>query len=167
MVSQFATQVARKLREQGSLAGAVQVFITTSPYRRQDRQHAPSATLPLSQPTGDTRVLISAVVRALCSVFRPGFNYVKAGVMLVDLQQASHEQSELDLFEPSALLEGPDRNRASLMSAMDALNERFERDAVTVASAARRAGPSAHSSRQERRTPRYTTRLDEIAVARA
>jgi DNA polymerase V len=167
VVSQFATQVARKLREQGSLAGAVQVFITTSPYRRQDRQHAPSATLPLSQPTGDTRVLISAVVRALRSVFRPGFNYVKAGVMLVDLQQASHEQSELDLFEPSPLLEGPERNRASLMSAMDALNERFGRDAVTVASAARRAGPSAHASKHERRTPRYTTRLDEIAVARA
>ncbi|MBL0094140.1 MAG: hypothetical protein IPP50_18610 [Piscinibacter sp.] len=92
VVSQFVTQVARKLREQGGLAGAVQVFITTSPYRRQDRQHAPSATLRLGQPTSDTRVLISAVVRVLRSIFRPGFNYVKAGVMLVDLQQASHEQ---------------------------------------------------------------------------
>ncbi len=167
VVSQFATQVARKLREQGSLAGAVQVFITTSPYRRQDRQHAPSATMPLGQPTSDTRVLISAVVRALRSIFRPGFNYVKAGVMLVDLQQASQEQSELDLFEPSPSLETPERNRDSLMSAMDALNERFGRDAVTVACAARRPGPSAHASRQERRSPRYTTRLDEIAVARA
>lgn len=167
VVSQFATQVARKLREQGGLAGAVQVFITTSPYRRQDRQHAPSATLPLSQPTSDTRVLISAVVRALRSIFRPGYNYVKAGVMLVDLQQASHEQSELDLFEPSPSLETSERNRASLMSAMDALNERFGRDAVTLACAARRPGPSAHASRQERRSPRYTTRFDEIAVARA
>jgi DNA polymerase V len=167
VVSQFATQVARKLREQGSLAGAVQVFITTSPYRRQDRQHAPSATLPLSQPTSDTRVLTSAVVRALRSIFRPGYHYVKAGVMLVDLQQASQEQSELELFEPSPSIDAPERNRAKLMSAMDALNERFGRDAVTVASASRRPGPSAHASKQERRSPRYTTRLDEIAVARA
>jgi DNA polymerase V len=167
VVSQFATQVARKLREQGSLAGTVQVFITTSPYRRQDRQHAPSATLPLGQPTSDTRVLINAVIRALRSIFRPGFKYVKAGVMLVDLQQASHEQSELNLFEPSPSLESPGRNRASLMSAMDALNERFGRDAVTVASAARRLGPSVHASKQERRTPRYTTRLAEIATAKA
>lgn len=167
VVSQFATQVARKLREQGSLAGAAQVFITTSPYRRQDRQHAPSATLPLSQPTSDTRVLIDAVVRALRGIFRPGYNYVKAGVMLVDLQQASQEQAALDLFEPAQALEAPERNRANLMSAMDALNQRFGRDAVTVACAARRPGPSAHASKQERRSPRYTTRLDEIAVARA
>ncbi len=167
VVSQFTSQVARKLREQGGLAGAVQVFITTSPYRRQDRQHAPSATLPLSQPTSDTRLLISAVVRSLRSIYRPGFNYVKAGVMLVDLQQSSHEQSELELFEPTPMPESPERNRDSLMSAMDALNQRFGRDAVTVASAARRSGPSAHASKQERRSPRYTTRLDEIAVARA
>ena len=167
VVSQFATQVARKLREQGGLAGAVQVFITTSPYRRRDRQHAPSATLPLGQPTSDTRVLISSVVRALRSIFRPGFNYVKAGVMLVDLQPASHEQSELDLFEPARMPDAPERHRASLMSAMDALNQRFGRDAVTVASASRRSGPNAHASKQERRSPRYTTRLDEIALARA
>jgi DNA polymerase V len=167
VVSQFATQVARKLREQGSLAGSVQVFITTSPYRRQDRQHAPSITLPLSQPSSDTRMLISAVVRALRSIFRPGHNYVKAGVMLVDLQHVNQEQSALDLFEPAPSHEASERNRASLMDAMDALNQRFGRDAVTVASATRRAGQSAHASRQERRTPRYTTRLDEIAIARA
>jgi DNA polymerase V len=92
VVSQFATQVARKLREQGSLAGAVQVFIATSPYRRQDRQHAPSTTLPLIHPTSDTRVLISAVVHALRSIFRPGHHYVKAGVMLVDLRQVNRKR---------------------------------------------------------------------------
>jgi len=167
VVSQFTTQVARKLREQGSLAGAVQVFIATSPHRRQDRQHAPSATLPLSTPSSDTRALINAAVRALCGIFRPGCNYAKAGVVLVDLQPASHEQAGLDLFEATPRLEAPGRNRASLMSAMDALNQRFGRDAVTVASASGRPGPSAHASKQERRSPRCTTRLDEIAVARA
>lgn len=167
VVSQFATQVARKLREHGSLAGAVQVFITTSPYRRQDRQHAPTATLPLSRPSSDTRELIGAAVRALDGIFRPGFNYVKAGVMLVDLRQAGHEQVALELFAPQAGPDAPPRHRAGLMNAMDELNQRFGRDAVTLASAARRPGPSAHASRQARRSPRCTTRLDEIAVARA
>ena len=167
VVSQFATQVARKLREQGSRAGAVQVFITTSPYRRHDPQHAPSATLPLRPASSDTRGLIDAAVRALRSIFRPGHPYVKAGVMLVDLQQTGDAQPELDLFGPAASADGQDRRRASLMSAMDTLNQRFGRDAVTVASATRRPGPSAHASRQSRRTPRYTTRLDEIASARA
>lgn len=51
------------------------------------------------------------------------------------------------------------------MSAMDALNERFGRQAVTVASATRKDGPSAHASLQERRSPLYTTRLGEIVTA--
>ena len=177
VVSQFTSQVARRLREQGSVAGAVHVFISTSPYRladrHPDRQHAPSATLPLSQPSADTRVLISAAVRALRGIYRAGFNYAKAGVMLVDLQAQAQvqDQATLDLFEPDVEPEAPLRGRADqrtdLMSALDALNERFGRHAVAVASATRRAGPSAHASRQERRSPRYTTRLEEIARARA
>jgi DNA polymerase V len=178
VVSQFTSQVARRLREQGSVAGAVQVFISTSPYRiadrHPDRQHAPSATLPLPQPSADTRVLISAAVRALRSIYRAGFNYAKAGVMLVDLQAHAQatEQATLDLFEPEpepyAKHRGRDGQRTGLMSALDTLNERFGRHAVDVASATRRAaGPGAHASRQERRSPRYTTRLEEIARARA
>ncbi len=179
VVSQFTSQVARRLREQGSVAGAVQVFIATSPYRRADRhphrQHAPSATLPLPAPSADTRVLISAAVRALRSIYRPGFNYAKAGVMLVDLQAQAQAQSQqqatLDLFEPDPEPEAPIGgrvdSRADLMSALDTLNERYGRNAVAVASATRRAGPNAHASRQERRSPRYTTRLEEIARARA
>lgn len=167
VVSQFTSQVARKLREQGSVAGAVHVFVATSPYRRHDRQHAPSATLPLPQPTADTRMLISAAVRALRGIVQGGFNYVKAGVMLVDLQPLGREQATLELFEPPTPPTEPARGRTDLMSALDTLNQRFGRGAVTVASAARRPGPNAHASRQERRSPRYTTRLDEIVTARA
>jgi DNA polymerase V len=167
VVSQFSSQVARKLRDQGSVASAVHVFIATSPYRKSDRQHAPSATLPLSRPSADTRVLISAAVRALRGVYRAGFNYVKAGVMLTDLQPLAQSGATLDLFEPDEEPAAPQRSRADLMGALDALNLRFGRNAVAVASAARHAGPSAHASRQERRSPRYTTRLPEIVVARA
>ena len=167
VVSQFCSQVARKLREQGSMAGAVHVFIATSPYRKSDRQHAPSATLPLSRPSADTRVLISAAVRALRGVYRAGFNYAKAGVMLADLQPQAQSRATLDLFAPDQEPDAPQHSQADLMSALDTLNQRFGRNAVAVASATRRAGPSVHASRQERRSPRYTTRLDEIAVARA
>nr|WP_217283518.1 Y-family DNA polymerase [Aquabacterium terrae] len=167
VASQFTTQVARKLRDQRSVAGAVQVFIATSPYRQNDRQHAPSATLPLPRPSADTRVLIAAAVRALRSIHRPGFNYVKAGVMLVDLQPEGQPDATPDLFGFDPPTDAPQRSAEKLMTALDALNQRFGRDAVTVASAARHGGPSAHASRQERRSPRYTTRLDEIATARA
>jgi DNA polymerase V len=50
VVSQFATRVAEKARQQQAAAGAVHVFITTSPHRRHDRQHSQSLTLPLVRP---------------------------------------------------------------------------------------------------------------------
>jgi DNA polymerase V len=62
-VSGFASRVAQKLRSQRSVAGAVQVFLSTSPFRKQERQHSPSATLVLKPPTGDTRLLAAALAR--------------------------------------------------------------------------------------------------------
>jgi DNA polymerase V len=132
IVSQFASRVAERARAQQSAAGAVQVFITTSPFRKRDAQHSPSVTRPLMQPTNDTRALIGAAVDALAGMYRPGFNYVKAGVMLVDLQPEGRVQESLDL-------------------------------ACTKDEAAH----TSHISKQERRSPRYTTRLDEIPTARA
>ena len=169
VVSQFASRVAEKLRHQQSVAGAVHVFITTSPFRRHDRQHSPSVTMPLVRPTADTRQLIAAAVHALEGMYRRGFNYVKAGVMLVDLRPQGQEQQELDLFSMDEAPEAPppQRDRSPLMGALDALNRRFGRGAVTVASAARQATHSGHAAKQERRSPRYTTRLDEIPTARA
>jgi DNA polymerase V len=166
-VSQFATRVTEKLREQGSVARAVHVFFNTSPYRRHDRQHSPSVTMPLVRPTADTRQVVAAALRAVEGVFRPGFNYVKAGVMVTDLQPQGREQGELDLFGEEPDVPALPHHRSNLMAAIDALNHRFGRDAVTVASASRPRERSAHASRQERRSPRYTTRLDEVATARA
>jgi DNA polymerase V len=169
VVSQFASRVAEKARYQQSAAGAVHVFITTSPFRKNDRQHSPSVTMPLTRPTADTRQLIGVAVRALEGMYRPGFNYVKAGVMLVDLQPEGLAQGELDLFPGTFVSEAPaaQRDRARLMDALDALNRRFGRGAVSVASAARRETVGGYTVKQERRSPRYTTRLDEMPIARA
>jgi len=169
VVSQFASRVAEKARKQQACAGAVHVFITTSPFRKHDRQHSPSITVPLTRPSADTRVVIQTAVRALSGMYRPGFNYLKAGVMLVDLQPQHLQQGELDLFssEPEQLSKAVNRDPSQLMGAVDALNRRFGRGAVTVASAMHMMGRKTNAGRQERRSPRYTTRLDEIAVARA
>jgi DNA polymerase V len=102
VVSQFASRVSEQLRGQDSLAGSVQVFLSTSPFRRNDRQHSPHATTPLIRPSADTRVLTAAATRALAAIYRPGFNYVKAGVMLVDLRPQGRSQGELDLFAQDA-----------------------------------------------------------------
>ena len=164
VVSGFATRVARRLREQQGACNAVHVFIATSPYRSQDRQHSPTATLPLRRPTADTRALVNAAVTALRGIYRPGYRYLKAGVMLVELQSITQETGPELFDEPEELQ--PD-GRRDLMATLDALNDRFGLDAVSIASSARRNTRPTHASRQERRSPRYTTRLDEVMVARA
>jgi len=171
-VSEFASRAAEKLREQGSVAGAIQVFFTTSPFREHERQHSPSTVVPL-RPTADSRHLVSAAATAARSIFRPEFNYAKAGVMLMDLQSLEEvtQQPELDLFsEPAPEAGTATKDRSALMSAMDALNQRFGRGAVRIGSAttakANDSGKASWSVRQERRTPRYTTRWTEMPVVK-
>jgi len=174
-VSEFATRAVERLRKQHSVAGAINVFFTTSPFRRHDRQHEVGVTLPLVRPTADTRVLVSAAVAVVRRRYRPGFNYAKAGVMLMDLQQAGvMEQGELDLFaaapKASPAAATPQRDRANLMDALDAVNRRFGRDSVRIASATLASSGSdtrSWAARHDRRTSRYTTRWDEIPQARA
>lgn len=83
-------------------------FIRTCPSRREDKQYSRSVTVPLRRPTVDTAALVQVTVHGAKAIFRPGFNYAKAGVMLLNLQDASVEQQEL------ALDERP-RDRSSLM----------------------------------------------------
>ena len=96
--------------------------------------------------------------------------------MLVDLQQAdAMGQGELDLFGPADAAGAGSpaeagRDRARLMDAMDTLNRRFGRDAVRIGSATVASSQQetrAWAIKQERRSPRYTTRLDEVITALA
>ena len=87
---------------QEHLAGQVLTFIHTSPFRKQDRQYSRSITVPLRRPSCDSTALTATAVRGLRAIFKPGFNYAKAGVMLLDLQTVDVEQGELDLDDPGA-----------------------------------------------------------------
>ena len=103
-------------------------------------------------------------------MYRPGFNYVKAGVMLVDLRPQGQEQGELDLVlrQPEERA-GPRRGGTVRTDGCHGCAEPAlrARGASRVASAAQRSGTgSGYVSKQERRSPRYTTRLDEIPTAR-
>jgi len=169
--SEFASRAAERLRGQASVAGAIGVFFSTSPFRQNDRQHSVNVTIPLARPTADSAVLVSSVSVAVRGQFRPGFKYAKAGAVLSDLRPVGLEQGELDLFSAieTEATSASDLNRAKLMTAMDALNHRFGRDSVRLGSTS--AGSSGAdlrvwATKQERRSPRYTTRWAEIPVVR-
>ena len=169
-VSEFASRAAERLRQQGSVAGAIGVYFMTSPFRTNDRQHSVNVTIPLIRPTADTAVLMHASEMAVRTQFRPGFRYAKAGAILTELQPAGREQGELDLFASADEPEPPTADpRSKLMAAMDVLNNRFGRDSVrlgSTAAATNGAELAVWATKQERRSPRYTTRWNEMPVVR-
>lgn len=160
-VTEFASRAAVKVRKQGSLAGQVLVFIRTSPFR-QDLQYSRSITVPLRRPSADTGVLVNAALSGLARIFKADIKFAKAGVMLLSLQPDTHQQTELALED-----DGSDLERGKLMTSLDELNGRFGRGTVLMGSAGLDGEHRAWSMKQERMTPCYTTRWEDMPVARA
>jgi DNA polymerase V len=158
-ISAFASRAAEKLRKQDSFAGQVLTFIRTSPFRPEP-QYSRSIIVPLRRPTSDIAHIATAALHGLDSIFKPGFKYAKAGVMLLDLQGLEMQQQELSLEDDVA----PDKGR--LMSAMDSLNRKYGRGTLHLASSGLENQPS-WSMKQERLTPQYTTRWQDMAVTHA
>lgn len=153
----FASRAGEKLRQTRMAAGSLSVFIHTSPFRPgPGRSDSASAALP--EATADTRDLVETAVRLFACIWRPGFAYSGAGVILSDLEPADRVQR--------TLLPGRDRDRsAALMSAIDSINRRHGRDTISLFGAA--VGRRDWQTQFRQRSPRYTTRIDELPRVRA
>lgn len=161
-VTEFATRAAEKLRAQESRAGQVYVFIHTSPFRKQDKQYSQGTVVPLLRPSANTAEIIASALRGLRAIFRPGYRLAKAGVMLLDLQDAQVEQGELGL-EPAH----GNKSTPELMATLDAINDRYGKGSLRFASAGTQRQIRSWEMKQERRTPHYTTDWAALPVARA
>ena len=154
-VSCYAVRAAEKLRREGAEATSVQVFITTPRHRETLPQHSGQATVALGAATAHTPAIIAAALRGLDECFRPGFEYQKAGVMLLGLAPASLRQISLLDLDPAER-----QRQQGLMAALDAVNRRFGHGALRYAITAAPDRP--WHMRQLRRSPRYTTSWDEL-----
>ncbi len=159
-VSEFTARAALKLRRQNGQAGQIVVFVHTSAFRQQDKQYSNSITVPLRRPTADTVLLTASAVRGLHAIYRGGYNFAKAGVMLLDIQAGGIDQGELKL-------DGGKKERPGLMVAMDLLNDRFGRGAVVIGSAGLEGARRPWVMKQEFKTPGYTTNWVDMPIARA
>lgn len=115
-VASYTARAAIKLRYQASLAGAVQVYIRTSPVKDKEPQYSQGVTVPLPFPTSDSRALVGAALTGLKRIFRPGFAYAKSGIMLMNL--IPKDRREMTLFDDPAQLGRSD----ALMNVMDRIN---------------------------------------------
>ena len=160
-ITEFTARAAEKLRRQDSQAGQILAFIRTSPFRRDDPQYSGSRTVALPAPTADTTALTEMSCAIVRHVYRPGYRYAKAGVMLLDLRPTAQQQLALGLGDE------PLPERARLMEALDRINGRWGRGTLQLASAGTAGAGRQWAMKQERRTPQYTTRFEDIPVARA
>lgn len=169
-ISEFTSRAAEKLRMQSGAAGAIVVFVRTSPFRVDDSQYSASTTVPLIRPTADTSALVASSLAGLRHIYRSGYRYAKAGVMLIELQPQGRIQGELDLsteeVNPSETPTSA-RDKTRLMAAVDMVNRRFGRGSLILASAGLEGSQRPWSMKQERRTPNYTTDWNEVPIVRA
>ncbi|MGP9631131.1 Y-family DNA polymerase [Halomonas sp. AOP42-C1-46] len=153
---QHAARAGEKLRKQHGVTSAVMVFMRTNPFRSDLPQYSNRAVISLERPTDDSRDLIHAAVQGLRKLWRKGYAYHKAGVMLLDLSPKANRQ--LTLTEtPQTETEAKRSER--LMATVDRLNRELGRGTIQLGLP--RAG-NAWALRSEHRTPRYTTRWDEL-----
>lgn len=156
-VLSYITRAAERMRDQGSACSQVAVFIHTNFFKEGARQYSRTITVPLSVASDDTRRLAAAAVHGLARIYRDGYEYKKAGVMLTGLQPAAAVQD--DLFS------GYDRARSTkLMCALDSINQIYGMHTISFAGTGIR---KPWRTITDKRTPRYTTRWDELAIATA
>ncbi|WP_395831868.1 DUF4113 domain-containing protein [Elstera sp.] len=150
-VAAYATRAAEKLRRHGLQASGMQVFMHTSRFSG-DPSYSNQVTLAL-EPTADSLALVTSATRAARALWRDGYRYAKAGIVLLDLYQPD-EQPVADLF-PSR---DPAKS-AALMAALDSVNQRFGRNTLRPGAVA--AAP-AWGMRRNNLSPCYTTRETDL-----
>ena len=155
-LSTFATRAAERLREDGSLTGSIQVYITGNRFNEAEADAARATMVVLDEPTDDTREIVAATLVGLDEIYSSEHRYKKAGIALGGIVAATCYQPDL--------LSTSDRSGANqLMRAMDRINQRFGRDRIRVASMGYQDDADWHMS-CSRRSPRYTTALDELPI---
>lgn len=115
-ISHYSENVSRRLREQGGCARSVTVFIQTNSFRPELPQHFGSTTIRLDEASDDTLTITAAAVKAIDSLFRSGYAYRRAGVIISEIVARNAVQQ--NLFS----IPGNREKRQRLMQAIDTIN---------------------------------------------
>lgn len=154
-VAHHVARAAEKLRAQAGSARLIGVSIRTSPHTEEPQYH-PYIVMPLVHPSDDTIELTRAALAGLRRIYRKGFRYQKAGVILMELGPRTVQQT--DLFTPT-----PDPRRQRLMRMVDAINRHYGSSCIKLGA----EGLARNwTMRQDQRSPCYTTRWEDLLRVR-
>lgn len=156
-VTAYATRAAEKLRQQGSLCRQIRISLRTGMFNPAEAKYANGLICQLPYPTDDTRLIISAALDGISRLYRNGFSYAKAQVLLLDL--CRRDEYTKDLFTPEQTM-----RTEHLMRTLDAINGRWGRGTLKPA---RITKHTEWSMRRELLSPAYTTRWQDLFKVKA
>ena len=151
IVSNFAVRAAEKLRNEKQKCSQVSVFVRTSPFNKNKPQHTGMKTIELFTPTNDTRDILAATKKGLLPIFKSGYDYAKAGVILNKFSNEGTRQ--YSLFEDP----NDPKENTQFMKYLDKMNA-YETQIYYASQNTKKWSPM----KQNMTSPRYTTNWYEL-----
>ena len=151
IVSNFAVRAAEKLRNEKQKCSQVSVFVRTSPFNKNKPQHSDIKTIKLFTPTNDTRDILIAAKKGLLPIFRLGYDYAKAGIILNNFSN--------ELIMQRSLFKDPNepKENTKFMRYIDQMNT-YENQIYFASQNIKRWSPM----KQNMTSPKYTTNWCEL-----
>lgn len=162
-VTQYTCRAAEKLRRQSGRCDAIQVYLETNHHRQDLPQYHPAVTVRLGAATDDSIRLTGAALKGLRHIYREGYRYIKAGVMLCGLQSDRFQQASL-FDAPLGVASAAAGSRSRLMEVMDQVNRQAGRGTLRLASAGIK---NSWTMKSGHISPGYTSNWDELPIALA
>jgi DNA polymerase V len=158
-IASYVSRAAEKLRDQNSCANILVVYIKTNKFKRDEPQYANSLHIKLKEPTANTIDLTRYALRGLGKIYKSGYRYKKAGVLLEGIQ--SDRLIQLHLFSD---LDYRGREREErLMETVDKINRKWGRGSLRLAAEGIR---QRWKMRRSMLSPAYTSNWEELLVIR-
>lgn len=151
-VATYTQRAAEKLRAQNSLCKKIRVSIRTGMFSPEEAKYANGALVELPYPTNDVRLMTKASTEAVNRLFRPGFKYSKAEVLLMDLRQPGEFTDDLFAYSQPAAT-------GRVMGVLDEINDRWGRGTLRAASVP--VDPQ-WSMRRDLMSQSFTTKIDQL-----
>ncbi|MBA1245805.1 translesion error-prone DNA polymerase V subunit UmuC [Pseudomonas japonica] len=156
-VASYTARAAEKLRAQGSMCKKMRIAVRTGMFNPDEAKYANGVLVELPYPTHDTLLMTNAATQAVERIYRPGYRYSKAEVLLLDLRQPGEYTD--DLFAQTQ-----PKKCEQLMQVLDTINGRWGRG--TLRSATVPIAPD-WGMRRELMSQSYTTRIDQLWTVNA
>ena len=153
-ISSYGTRVAEKIREEGLVAESMSIFVLTNYFNRKEKQYSNSIKLQLPYPTNNSIKIVKRALEGIRKIYREGYRYKKAGVILYGLTKAKQTRGLLDYDR---------ENSDSIMNTLDRINERYGSSTIRLAS---EGVEKSWRMRRESVSPCYTTRFDDLVEAK-